>query len=221
MYLSIYIYMCVCVYIYTLYIYLKFEFTLNLQFQPSTIEFILISLLSIFATSFSSEKSDPGLLICSILSTQRVVSELLTHKPMKNKARSNQLLITYSMPCVGGPWQQIRKINNEIRLQSSQGELRLPGVLRCPSVAISLPWGHNVSIRRAVGGRDQRSHILLLRQCWGSGQPQCPREVIWPTHLVLSPQGDTEAAVRADATTCFGPIRHCPGQNPLLPSNPR
>ena len=132
--LSIYIYMCVCVYvyIYTLYIYLKLEFTLNLQFQPSTIEFILISLLSIFATSFSSEKYDPRLLICSILSTQRVVSELLTHKPMKNKARSNQLLITYSMPGVGGPWQQIRKINNQIRLQSSQGELRLPGVLRLP-----------------------------------------------------------------------------------------
>lgn len=121
------------------YIYLKFEFILNLQFQPSTIEFILISLLSIFATSFSSEKPDSRLLICSILSTQRVVSELLTHKPMKNKARSNQLLITYSVPGVGGPWQQIRKINNQIRLQSSQGGLRLPGVLRCPSVAISLP----------------------------------------------------------------------------------
>lgn len=60
------------------YMYLKFEFILNLQFQPSTIEFILISLLSIFATSFSSEKLDSRLLICSILSTQRVVSELLT-----------------------------------------------------------------------------------------------------------------------------------------------
>lgn len=95
---------CVCIYIYTFYIYLKFEFILNFQFQPSTIEFILISLLSIFATSFSREKPDSRLLICSILSTQRVVSELLIHKPMKNKARSNQLLIAYSVPGVGGPW---------------------------------------------------------------------------------------------------------------------
>lgn len=106
LYVSLKKYICVSVYvyIYTFYIYLKFEFILNFQFQPSTIEFILISLLSIFATSFSREKPDSRLLICSILSTQRVVSELLIHKPMKNKARSNQLLIAYSVPGVGGPW---------------------------------------------------------------------------------------------------------------------
>lgn len=38
---------------------------------------------------------------------------------MKNKPRSNQLLITYSVPGVGGPWQQMNFINDEIRLQLS------------------------------------------------------------------------------------------------------
>ena len=75
LYLSVYI---LSPYIY-ISIYLKYEFILNLQFQRSITGFILIFPLSIFATSFSNEKPDSRLLICSTLNTQKVVSALLTH----------------------------------------------------------------------------------------------------------------------------------------------
>lgn len=72
-------FLCLSLCIYTLSIYLKYELTLNLQFQCSTTGFILIFPLSIFATSFSNEKPDSRLLICSTLNTHKGVSALLTH----------------------------------------------------------------------------------------------------------------------------------------------
>lgn len=60
-----------------------------------------------------------GDFICSVFAYPER-SFRLANSDAYEKQTSNQLLSTYSVPGVGGPWQQIRrKINDEIRSQSS------------------------------------------------------------------------------------------------------
>lgn len=100
----------------------------------------------------------------------------------------------------------MRKINEEIRMQASEGGA-LPGGRAClegQSEGITLS-------QDTEGGWNQRTMTTSpsLVACSGRGQLPCPREVNWSVCLHPQPLGDIKAAVQADTTLRSNHLSHC------------